>query len=228
MYRLKRFIAATVFVLLIVPSVSAARMNVLDYYRIIPSQYFLPELRDFAGSKPSDRDASLKVIPNTGDDDQKPMSIVDAKNGYLRAPTENSYGDGDQAIVVDVFTYKGKDTIAVESHQCGLSNCKSQLSFLRYKSNTWSNVTDLMLTAKIKKTFTGGITSICQAEAKKYDTDKNDLNQCIANRNQLVYTMPQKGTTIKVWFKSLPFYKLEWKNGSFKPAKWTESDVYFF
>lgn len=228
MYRLRQFVMATFFVLLFVPTVSAAQMNVLDYYRIIPSQYFLPELRNFAGDKPSDRDVSLQVVPNTGDEGQKPMSVVDIKNGYLRAPTENSYGDGDEAIVVDVFAYKGEHTVAVQSYQCGMASCTTQLSFLKYKNGTWSDVTSRMITAKIKKMFTNGINTICQTEAKKYNTSKDDLNRCMTNTRLLVYTMPQKGTTIKVWFKNSPFYKLEWKNGSFKPAKWTEPDTYYF
>jgi len=219
---------AAFFVFLLVPSASAAQMNVLDYYRIIPSQYFLPDLRDFAGDKPSDRDASLQVIPRTGDEGQKPMSVVDIKNGYLRAPTQNSFGDGDEAIVVDVFVHRGQHIIAVQSYRCGMAFCTTQLSFLKYKNGTWSDVTSRMITTRMKKMFTNGIKATCQAEAKKYGTSEDDLNRCMTNKNMLVYTMPQKGTTIKVWFKNLPFYKLEWKNGRFKAVKWTEPDVYFF
>lgn len=99
------------------------KMNVLDYYLLLPQKY----LRYAGGDSAQIRNAALYVN--------------DVENGYLQARQP----DGEFYSAVALFKRPdGSDLVAVENRECA-RGCNEEFYFLTYENGQWTDVTARML-----------------------------------------------------------------------------------
>lgn len=181
LYRI--FIALVVFPCSVVssPYDSSRQMTVLDYYLKVPQQY-LPFLA--IDSKEARQSA---------------VSIKDLENGYLQARQQ---GEEIYAALRLFRNPDGSDLIAIETRKC-VQGCFSNLTFLTYEDDQWSNVTSEMLPVIDNKTLKEAIAK--QVEMKP------------TFQPRILYTLSRGGSAIEVseHWSGMALGQLEWLNGKF-------------